>query len=122
MRAVTGAGSVNALEQRRSAILKANEVRSLRARAKRDLREGNLGLSEALEASYLQTMSVYELLRCMIVKGSRWGHERASGMLADTERRLGGRIGRGRRVGDLTDRQKRALVDACGSTSGSRSK
>lgn len=94
------------------AFAKANRVRFARAALKRDLREGRLSLSDALEEEYMRSMTVFGLL-CV---QHRWADVRARKALSRAASLLGMAfpLPENKTVGSLTDRQKRALLQACG--------
>lgn len=99
------------------ALAKANEIRLARAGLKREIREGTLSLADALEREYLQTMTVGSLLCAQ----HRWADVRARKALAEAANLLGlpFPLRENMRVCFLTDRQKRALLQACGQSYGS---
>lgn len=84
------------------ALTVAQETRLARADAKRRIRMGELSIAAALELPELQTMSLTALLETQ----TRWGHVRAERMCRDLL------ISPWRHLTDLTDRQRRLIVDA----------
>jgi hypothetical protein len=104
---------MSSLEQRQNAIVRAKEVRMARARVKRELRERRIGLADALAASCCSSMTVFDLL-CV---QWRWARDQALNALAATGGVLGAPIPENKTVASLTDRQKRALLQACGGES-----
>lgn len=90
-----------------AALDRANEVRLARVVLKREVRSGALSLGDALVDGRAGSMEVKQLVECQ----HRWGRRRTLRVLR------GLRIGEKRRVGDLTERQRAALVEACGERS-----
>lgn len=97
--------------QRQEALARANEIRFARADLKRELREGRLSLADALEDEATQKMTVFDLLRAQ----HRYGPERIRRKLTTAANLIGSSrpVPEHKSIGDLTDRQKRALVQAC---------
>ena len=97
--------------QRTDALAEANRIRFARADLKRDLRARRLTLAEALEHPDIASMPVGALLCAQ----HRWGRARAQKALGVAAAIVGQfrPILEGKRIGDLTERQKRALVQAC---------
>lgn len=98
-------------EQRLEALRRANEVRRSRAWWKRHMRA--LGFEDAAAKTrrvlleppeWMSTMTVFDLLRCLPYVGP----SKARSMLA------GAQVSRTRRVGELVDRERTALVGALG--------
>lgn len=79
-----------------TALRAANAVRRERGVVRRQLRAGRVGLAEALEHPACQTMLIIDLLAVQ----HGWGTLRATRLLDLA------RVGHGRRVGHLTDRQR----------------
>jgi hypothetical protein len=101
--------------QRLVALEKANRTRLAIAGLKRDLREGSVTLADAFEHWSAQKMLVFDLLRAQ----RRWGDHRSRHALHHAAVLLSGNrfsppISETKQVGLLTDRQKRALLQACG--------
>ena len=90
-------------EQYMSALAKASEIRAARYAVKRSVARGETTISEALEDPCCQTMPVFDLL----ITQRGWGRNRTVNVLAGLV------ISEQRRVGDLTDRQRSLLVQAC---------
>jgi hypothetical protein len=90
-------------EERLSALERAHEVRSGRARVKRAVAAGTMGLVTAMDSPCCQTMRLIDLLLCQ----RKWGGVRTLKVL----RRL--RISESRVIGDLTGRQRMQIVKAC---------
>lgn len=93
--------------QHLDALERAQEVRLVRAEIKREVKRGELGVAEILQPGSevpdtLRTMTIAELLSAQ----NRWGATRSRGLLRRVE------IRENRPVGELTTRQRRALVDA----------
>ena len=74
----------------------ANRIRLARADLKRQVRAGNVSLSEALNHPDVGNMSVSELLQAQ----HRWGQGRTRKFLSSNG------IGENRTIGRMTDRQK----------------
>ena len=89
--------------QHMAALAEANRIRFARADLKRDIRTGLVTLAEAFEHPDVGSMPALNLLKAQW----RWGDMRAR----RTMRYL--MMSEGRAVCSLTDRQKRALVQAC---------
>lgn len=100
------------MSQHMSALAKANEIRFGRARLKRDLRQGRVSLAEVMEHEHIQSMGVFDLICAQWA----WGPTRARQALVRTSNylRLAFPFPENKTVGSLTDRQKRALLLACG--------
>ena len=86
-------------------LQKAHEVKSARAQVRRLLANDEVALGDALEQDCCRTMAIYDLLRSQ----RYWGRHRAL-----TALRCAGGIPELTHIGHLTDRQKRALLQACG--------
>lgn len=89
------------VEKREAALRRANEVRLGRARVKRDLTAGRLTLEEALGLDCCQSAQVLELVLAL----PHWGRVRGVKALRRAE------VSELRRVGALTDRQVRAVLE-----------
>jgi hypothetical protein len=96
-----------------TALERANKVRLARSEVKRQLQDGSMSLDGALEHPAVQTMPVGFLLEAQ--RG--WGPAKV--------RRMLGRlrfyvppvvVSELRRVGDLTERERAAIVQACKET------
>ena len=86
------------------ALARANEVRLARAALKRDVSAGRRGVTEVILGSPWEadSMSLSELL----CSQRRWGRARSRKLLSSIA------LSEGKRVGTLTDRQRRLLVAA----------
>jgi hypothetical protein len=105
------------LPQHMEALAKATAVKLDRARVRGWVEKGTLTVEEAMAEQSCQTMAVIDLLKSQ----HRWGDARARRALSDAATALGSPfpVAERKTVGSLTDRQKRALVQACeGSKSG----
>jgi hypothetical protein len=89
-----------------AALRRAQGVRLARAEVKRAIFEGRMSIAGALDEACLASMTV-EALLC---SQRRWGFARALKALRVLE------INPARCVGDLTDRQRRMVAQACGRT------
>ena len=87
-----------------AALDRANEIRLARAQLKRQLKDGSLTLSEALDEPSMQSMTLFKLLRCI----PRWGHKRSINFCARIP------ISPYRKISELTERQRAALVEGLG--------
>lgn len=86
------------------ALARANEVRLARAALKRDISAGRRLITEVITESPWEadSMSLSELL----CSQRRWGRARSRKLLSSTA------LSEGKRVGSLTERQRRVLVAA----------
>jgi hypothetical protein len=86
------------------ALARANEVRLARAALKRDIGAGRRAVTDVITASpwEAQSMSLSELL----CSQRRWGRARSRKLLSSAA------LGEGKKVGSLTERQRRVLVHA----------
>jgi hypothetical protein len=86
------------------ALARANKVRLARAALKRDIGAGRRNITEViLENPWeVESMGLGELLCAQ----RRWGRARSRKLLSSTS------LGEGKRVGTLTERQRRVLVAA----------
>ena len=86
------------------ALARANEVRLARAALKRDISAGRRNITEVITESpwEAESMSLSELL----CSQRRWGRARSRKLLSSTA------LSEGKRVGSLTERQRRVLVAA----------
>jgi hypothetical protein len=84
------------------ALARANEVRLARAALKRDISAGRRGVTEVILSSpwEAESMSLSELL----CSQRRWGRARSRKLLASAT------LSEGKRLGTLTERQRRILV------------
>lgn len=90
------------LEQRMEALERANEIRSLRAQLKRDLKGGRKAIEEVLSrpADYLATMTILDLLI--------WTPKRKRIRASQVLRRC--QITPSRTIGALTERQREIII------------
>jgi S13-like protein len=90
------------LEQRMEALERANEIRSLRAQLKRDLKGGRKAIEEVLSrpADYLATMTILDLLI--------WTPKRKRIRASQVLRRC--QITPSRTIGALTERQRESII------------
>jgi hypothetical protein len=90
------------LEQRMEALERANEIRSLRAQLKRDLKGGRKAIEEVLSRppDYLATMTILDLLI--------WTPKRKRIRASQVLRRC--HITRSRTIGALTERQREIII------------
>ena len=95
-------------------IARSVEMREARARLKHGLRAHGISVAQALGEPCAKSMTVYDLVRARFARGSKYGHAQTERLLAEVDVLLGLGLSPYRRVGDLTDRQKRALLQACG--------
>ncbi len=86
------------------ALARANQVRLARAALKRDICAGRRSVTEVITDSTweAESMSLSELL----CSQRRWGRARSRKLLASAA------LGEGKKVGSLTERQRRILVRA----------
>lgn len=100
--AVTTADTVMAdpaLANRLRALRRANEIRLAGTALKREVKAGRMSLASALADDRAQSLTVFDLLMAQ----PRWGRKRTLKVLVPNL------ISEGKRVRDLTDRQKRVL-------------
>lgn len=90
------------LNQRMDALARANEVRSARARLKRDLKAGRTSIDALLLSppEYLETAKVFDMLLAV----PKYGRVKVNKML------LGCRISPSKTIGGLSERQRTELV------------
>jgi hypothetical protein len=86
------------------ALARANEVRLARAALKREISAGRRNITEVITDSpwEAESMSLSELL----CSQRRWGRARSRKLLSSTA------LSEGKRVGSMTERQRRVLVAA----------
>lgn len=91
------------LDQRMDALRRANEIRSLRAQLKKDLKSGALSVDAVIESppDYVLTAKVFD----MIVAAPKYGKVKATRLLNQC------RISQGKTLGGLSERQRGELVD-----------
>lgn len=90
------------LAQRRTALVRANEVRLAMSDVKRELADGRLELADAVNDPRAQRMRVAALLRAVRHIGPKKADQICHSLL----------IGPGRHVGDLSDRQRLLVAKA----------
>jgi hypothetical protein len=96
--------------QHMTALARATETRLARSAVKHALYEGRMTVEEALREECCQSMTVSALL-C-----AQWGWGRAR--MLRVLRGLSAPVGEMRRIDQLTDRQRAALVEACSARRG----
>ena len=91
------------LDQRMDALRRANEIRSLRAQLKKDLKSGALAVDAVIESppDYVLTAKVFD----MIVAAPKYGKVKATRLLNQC------RISQGKTLGGLSERQRGELVE-----------
>lgn len=93
---------------------RANEARQQQMVVLRAVRAGEMSIGDALADPRAEALRVYRLL----IRQRRWGHDRVLRALAEAGALLWPArpvpLGEDRRVGQLTDRERAALVEACG--------
>ena len=101
------AATTAAEPQHLHALARANEIRLARASTKRAIAAGEVRVSSILleERPELHRMEIGELISCQ----RRWGGQRTRRLLSTVP------VVETKRVGDLTDRQRRAIADALAS-------
>jgi hypothetical protein len=89
--------------QRMDALSKANDIRSRRAKLKRDLKAGRQPIHELLlePPDYLETAKVFDLLLAV----PKYGRVKVTKILGQC------RISPSKTIGGLSERQRRELVD-----------
>jgi hypothetical protein len=94
------------------ALARANEVRLARAALKRDVSAGRRSVTDVISDSpwEAESMSLSELL----CSQRRWGRARSRKLLSSAA------LGEGKKVGSLTERQRRILVGALEAKLGGR--
>jgi hypothetical protein len=91
------------LDQRMEALRRANEIRSMRAQLKKDLKSGRASIAEIISSppDYVATAKVFDLLMAV----PKYGKVKATRFLNHC------RIAQGKTIGGLTDRQRSELLD-----------
>ena len=92
------------LDQRLDALRRANEIRSLRAKLKKDLKSGDLSVDEVIAEpidDFVLTAKVFDI----IVAAPKYGKVKATRLLNQC------RISQGKTLGGLSTRQREELVD-----------
>ncbi len=94
------------LAQRMEALQRANEIRSLRAQLKRDLKSGSVSLVEVIAdpPEYVETAKVFDMLMAV----PKYGKVKATRFLNHC------RISQGKTIGGLSDRQRGELIELLG--------
>ena len=94
------------------ALARANQVRLARAALKREISAGRRGVTDVIRQSpwEVESMSLSELL----CSQRRWGRARSRKLLSSIA------LSEGKRVGTLTERQRRILVGALEAKLGNR--
>ncbi len=97
-------GKKRGTSQCMEALARANEVRLARAALKREISAGHRSITEVIMESpwEVESMSLGELLCAQ----RRWGRARSRKLLSSTS------LSEGKRIGTLTERQRRILVAA----------
>ena len=98
----SGAAPERSLTQRMDALKRANEIRTRRARLKRDLKAGKVKVQGLLldPPEYLQTAKVFDLLLAV----PKYGRVKANRILNQC------RISPSKTIGGLSERQRNELV------------
>ena len=92
------------LDQRLDALRRANEIRPLRAKLKKDLKSGDLSVDEVIAEpidDFVLTAKVFDI----IVAAPKYGKVKATRLLNQC------RISQGKTLGGLSTRQRDELVD-----------
>ncbi len=91
------------LDQRMDALRRANQIRSLRAQVKKDLKSGAVSVCSVIEAppEYVFTAKVFDI----IVAAPKFGKVKATRLLNQC------RISQGKTLGGLSERQRGELVE-----------
>jgi hypothetical protein len=94
------------LDQRMEALQRANEIRSLRAQLKRDLKSGSVSLVDVIASppEFVQTAKVFDMLLAV----PKYGKVKATRFLTHC------RISQGKTIGGLSDRQRAELIELLG--------
>lgn len=94
------------LDQRMDALRRANEIRSMRAQLKRDLKDGAVSITEVISnpPDYAQTAKVFDMLMAV----PKYGKVKATRFLNHC------RISQGKTIGGLSERQRAELVELLG--------
>lgn len=88
------------------ALQRANEIRSLRAQLKKDLKAGTVSLADIIASppDYVLTAKVFDMLMAV----PKYGKVKATRYLNHC------RIAQGKTIGGLSDRQRSELIDVLG--------
>lgn len=91
------------LDQRMDALRRANQIRSLRAQVKKDLKTGAISVDGVIESppEYVLTAKVFDI----IVAAPKYGKVKATRLLNQC------RISQGKTLGGLSERQRCELVE-----------
>lgn len=91
------------LDQRMDALRRANEIRSLRAQLKRDLKNGSTSITQVIAEppEFVLTAKVFD----MLVAVPKYGKVKASRFLNTC------RISQGKTIGGLSERQRSELLE-----------
>jgi hypothetical protein len=91
------------LDQRMEALRRANEIRSRRAQLKKDLKDGQVHITDIIEEppDYVLTAKVFDMLMAV----PKYGKVKATRFLNHC------RISQGKTIGGLSERQRSELVE-----------
>ncbi|MDH3228123.1 MAG: hypothetical protein OEM67_13695 [Thermoleophilia bacterium] len=91
------------LDQRMEALRRANDIRSRRAQLKRDLKAGEVQITDIIEQppDYVLTAKVFDMLMAV----PKYGKVKATRFLNHC------RISQGKTIGGLSERQRSELID-----------
>jgi len=91
------------LDQRMEALRRANEIRSLRAQLKRDLKAGKASIADiiARPPEYVESAKVFDMLMAV----PKYGKVKATRFLNHC------RIAQGKTIGGLSERQRAELLE-----------
>jgi hypothetical protein len=95
------------------ALERANEVRLARPALRREVGDGVLSLADALLDPRAASMTVYDLLVCQHRCGPGRAGKALQGAAEELWQACEGPFTATRLVGDLTERERAALVQAC---------
>jgi hypothetical protein len=93
---------LRSLDQRMEALKRANDIRVKRAKLKKDLKDGRVGIEEILRnpPDYVETAKVFDILMAV----PKFGRVKAARFLNQA------RISQAKTVGGLSERQRAELV------------
>lgn len=93
-------------DQRMEALAKANEIRTLRAQLKKDIKAGRTALADVIgqPPDFVMTAKVYDMLMAV----PKYGRVKATRFLTHC------RISQGKTIGGLSERQRAELVELLG--------
>lgn len=102
----TGTTPARSMEQRMSALTRANQIRSARAQLKRDLKAGRTSLAAIImdPPDWLETAKLFELL----LATPKYGRVKANKVLTSV------RISPSKTIGGLSDRQRTEVAALLG--------